>query len=153
MNSPTTRVLALLELLQSHGQLSGRELAERLEVDGRTLRRYIRHLEDLGIPVTSERGLHGGYRLVAGFKLPPLMFTAEEAQAVALGLLATNGSMPRSRSSQLTVQPPNARLATSLHSGRPPPVTLRAPTRLCLLSCTPSLPISSRSSAASSPAS
>ncbi|AQZ34582.1 Predicted DNA-binding transcriptional regulator YafY, contains an HTH and WYL domains [Pseudomonas sp. NFACC19-2] len=89
MNSPTTRVLALLELLQSHGQLSGRELAERLEVDGRTLRRYIRHLEDLGIPVTSERGRHGGYRLVAGFKLPPLMFTAEEAQAVALGLLAT----------------------------------------------------------------
>ncbi|MFI8607719.1 helix-turn-helix transcriptional regulator [Pseudomonas sp. NPDC077649] len=89
MNSPTTRVLALLELLQSHGQLSGRELAERLEVDGRTLRRYIRHLEDLGIPLTSERGRYGGYRLVAGFKLPPLMFNLEEAQAVALGLLAT----------------------------------------------------------------
>lgn len=91
MASPATRVLALLELLQSHGQLSGRELAQRLEVDGRTLRRYIRHLEDLGIPVTTERGRHGGYRLVAGFKLPPLMFSAEEAQAIALGLLAVRG--------------------------------------------------------------
>ncbi|MBS7661846.1 YafY family transcriptional regulator [Pseudomonas lalucatii] len=88
MANPTTRVLALLELLQSQGQISGRELAQRLEVDGRTLRRYISTLEELGIPLTSERGRHGGYRLVAGFKLPPMMFTVEEAQAIALGLLA-----------------------------------------------------------------
>ncbi|NQD91578.1 YafY family transcriptional regulator [Pseudomonas sp. CrR25] len=88
MSNPTTRVLALLELLQSQGQISGRELAQRLEVDGRTLRRYISSLEELGIPLTSERGRHGGYRLIAGFKLPPMMFTPEEAQAVALGLLA-----------------------------------------------------------------
>lgn len=88
MANPTIRVLALLELLQSQGQISGRELAQRLEVDGRTLRRYISSLEELGIPLTSERGRHGGYRLVAGFKLPPLMFTPEEAQAIALGLLA-----------------------------------------------------------------
>lgn len=75
MSNPTTRVLALLELLQSQGQISGRELAQRLEVDGRTLRRYISSLEELGIPLTTERGRHGGYRLVAGFKLPPMMFS------------------------------------------------------------------------------
>lgn len=88
MANPTTRVLALLELLQSHGQLSGSELARRLDVDGRTLRRYISTLEELGIPLTSERGRYGGYRLVAGFKLPPMMFTPDEAQAISLGLLA-----------------------------------------------------------------
>lgn len=88
MSKPTVRVLALLELLQSNGQLSGSELARRLEVDGRTLRRYIVALEELGIPISAERGRHGGYRLVAGFKLPPLMFSAEETLAVSLGLLA-----------------------------------------------------------------
>ena len=56
MYSPTTRVLTVLELLQAHGRLSGAELARRLEVDGRTLRRYIAKLEDLGIPVVAERG-------------------------------------------------------------------------------------------------
>jgi predicted DNA-binding transcriptional regulator YafY len=56
MSSPTTRVLAVLELLQSHDSLSGNALARRLQVDGRTLRRYITKLQDLGIPVVSERG-------------------------------------------------------------------------------------------------
>ncbi|HEX6927906.1 MAG TPA: HTH domain-containing protein, partial [Gammaproteobacteria bacterium] len=88
MARPTTRVLALLELLQTHGRMSGAELARHLEVDGRTLRRYITTLEDIGIPITAERGRHGGYLLVAGFKLPPLMFTADETLAVSLGLLA-----------------------------------------------------------------
>ncbi|MCC5859087.1 MAG: YafY family transcriptional regulator [Ectothiorhodospiraceae bacterium] len=88
MLNPTARVLALLELLQTHRHMSGRELADRLGVDRRTLRRHIRTLEELGIPVTTERGRHGGYRLLPGFKLPPLMFTTEEAQALALGLLA-----------------------------------------------------------------
>lgn len=91
MANPTVRVLTLLELLQSHRHMSGRELAERLDVDRRTLRRYIQALEDLGIPVTTERGRHGGYRLMPGFKLPPLMFTSEEALAVSLGLLAAQG--------------------------------------------------------------
>lgn len=88
MAHPTTRVLAVLELLQTHGRMSGAELARRLEVDGRTLRRYISALEDLGIPITSERGRHGAYLLVAGFKLPPMMFTDDEALALAVGLLA-----------------------------------------------------------------
>jgi len=88
MSKPTTRVLALLELLQTHGRMSGAELARRLGVDGRTVRRYITVLEELGIPVTTEHGRYGGYMLVAGFKLPPMMFTDDEAQAIALGLLA-----------------------------------------------------------------
>src|SRR5690606_3381166 len=88
MNRPTTRVLALLELLQTHGRLSGTEIAERLGVDRRTVRRYIVALEELGIPVTTEQGCHGGYMLVPGFKLPPLMFNDEEAVALALGLLS-----------------------------------------------------------------
>jgi len=91
MARPTTRLLALLELLQARGSLSGPELAQRLEVDERTLRRYIRALEDLGVPITAERGRHGGYSLVSGFRLPPMMFTNDEALALSLGLVAARG--------------------------------------------------------------
>lgn len=87
MYQPTTRVLTVLELLQAHGRMAGTELAERLEVDRRTVRRYITMLQDLGIPVEAQRGRHGGYRLRPGFKLPPLMFTEDEALAIVLGLL------------------------------------------------------------------
>src|SRR5947209_16379363 len=89
MYFPTTRVLTILELLQSHYRLSGPELAERLEVNTRTVRRYITMLQDLGIPVEAERGRHGSYRLRPGFKLPPLMFTEDEALSLTLGLLAS----------------------------------------------------------------
>ncbi|QBD81487.1 YafY family transcriptional regulator [Ktedonosporobacter rubrisoli] len=88
MYFPTTRVLTVLELLQSHQRLSGPELAERLEVNTRTIRRYVTMLQDLGIPVEAERGRYGSYRLRPGFKLPPLMFNDEEALALTLGLLA-----------------------------------------------------------------
>lgn len=88
MYHPTTRVLAVLELLQTHGRMSGADMARRLEVDQRTLRRYIVTLESLGIPITAERGRHGGYALMPGFKLPPMMFTDDEALALSLGLLA-----------------------------------------------------------------
>ena len=91
MAHPTTRVLAVLELLQSHAQISGAELASRVEVDRRTLRRYISMLEEMGIPITTEQGRYGGYRLVPGYKLPPMMFTDEEAQALSLGLIAARG--------------------------------------------------------------
>jgi predicted DNA-binding transcriptional regulator YafY len=91
MTRPTTRVLAVLELLQSRGRVSGPELARRIGVDGRTLRRYIAMLEELGIPIVAERGRFGGYALVAGFKLPPLMFTDDEALALSVGLLAARG--------------------------------------------------------------
>jgi predicted DNA-binding transcriptional regulator YafY len=85
---PTTRVLTVLELLQARGRLSGPEIADRLEVDLRTVRRYVTMLQDLGIPVEAERGRHGGYRLRPGFRLPPLLFTDEEALAITLGLLS-----------------------------------------------------------------
>ncbi|GAA2732549.1 YafY family protein [Actinocorallia aurantiaca] len=88
MSHPTTRVLAMLELLQAHHRLGGAELAERLGVDERTVRRYARRLDDLGIPVVAERGRYGGYRLMPGYKLPPLMLTDDEATAAVLGLLA-----------------------------------------------------------------
>ncbi|MFT4040672.1 MAG: YafY family protein [Thermomicrobiales bacterium] len=88
MYHPTTRVLTVLELLQARGRLTGPELAERLEVDLRTVRRYVTMLQDLGIPVEAERGRHGGYRLRPGFRLPPLLFTDDEALAIMLGLLA-----------------------------------------------------------------
>ena len=101
MGHPTTRVLAVLELLQSQGQVTGGELAARVGVDRRTLRRYIAMLEEMGIPITTEQGRYGGYRLVAGYKLPPMMFTDEEAQALSLGLIAARGlasRTPRPRS-------------------------------------------------------
>lgn len=91
MTRPTTRVLAVLELLQGHGRISGPELARRIGVDGRTLRRYIAMLEELGIPIVAERGRYGAYMLVPGFKLPPLMFNDDEALALSVGLLAARG--------------------------------------------------------------
>lgn len=88
MYSPTTRLLTLLELLQSYKQMSGTEIARRLQVDARTVRRYIVMLQDMGIPVEAERGPYGAYALQRGYKLPPLMFTDAEAIALTLGLLA-----------------------------------------------------------------
>lgn len=90
MYHPTSRVLTVLELLQSRPSISGPELAARLEMDVRTVRRYITHLQDVGIPVEANIGRHGGYRLRPGFKLPPLIFTEEEATAIMLGLLGTS---------------------------------------------------------------
>jgi predicted DNA-binding transcriptional regulator YafY len=88
VSHPTIRVLAMLELLQARRQLSGAELAAGLGVDQRTVRRYALRLADLGIPVTAERGRYGGYRLLPGYRLPPLMLTDDEATAVVIGLLA-----------------------------------------------------------------
>lgn len=88
MARPTARVLALLEILQSGGTFGVADLARRLSVDERTVRRYATHLTELGIPVEARRGRYGGYRLAPGYKLPPLMLTDEEAVAVALGLAA-----------------------------------------------------------------
>jgi predicted DNA-binding transcriptional regulator YafY len=88
MNRPTGRVLTLLELLQSGGVRTSAELAERLGVDARTVRRYVDHMLDLDIPVESVRGRHGGYHLSRGYRLPPLMLGDDEALAVLLGLVA-----------------------------------------------------------------
>lgn len=87
MYHPTSRVLAILELLQAHPHLSGPELAARLEVDVRTVRRYVTMLQDLGVPIEGVIGRYGGYQLLPGFKLPPLMFNDDEALALTMGLL------------------------------------------------------------------
>jgi predicted DNA-binding transcriptional regulator YafY len=92
VSRPTTRVLAMLELLQDRQYVTGPELVERLEVDARTVRRYVTKLQELGIPVEATRGRHGGYRLRPGYKLPPLMLTDEEATAVVLGLVSARHS-------------------------------------------------------------
>ncbi|MEU3963714.1 WYL domain-containing protein [Streptomyces buecherae] len=88
MPRPTARVLTLLELLQSGGTRTVAELADRLGVEGRTVRRYVDHLIDLDVPVESVRGRYGGYRLAPGYRLPPLMLSDDEALAVLLGLVA-----------------------------------------------------------------
>ncbi|MCI0710506.1 MAG: YafY family transcriptional regulator [Chloroflexi bacterium] len=87
MYNPTLRLLTILELLQSHEQLSAQELAERLEVEERSIRRYIMMLRDIGIPIDSERGRYGGYSIRPGFRMPPLMFNHDEIVAVMVGLM------------------------------------------------------------------
>jgi predicted DNA-binding transcriptional regulator YafY len=78
----------MLDLLQARPLVTGREIADRLDVDGRTVRRDVAALQRLGIPVEGERGVGGGYRLRPGFRLPPLMLSEDEATAVVLGLTA-----------------------------------------------------------------
>ncbi|MDY7090109.1 MAG: YafY family protein [Actinomycetota bacterium] len=87
MSRPTARVLQLLEILQNGGTRTAAELATRLGVDERTVRRYVEHLIDLEVPVETVRGRYGGFRLAPGFRMPPLMLTDEEALAVLLGLV------------------------------------------------------------------
>ena len=82
----TRRALALLDLLQTRRTWSGPDLAGRLGVTVRTLRRDVERLRDLGYDVVSARGTFGGYRLAAGSTLPPLLLTDDEAVTVAVGL-------------------------------------------------------------------
>lgn len=85
---PTTRLLSMMELLQARGRIGVPELAKRLEVGERTVRRYAAMLREMGVPVKAEIGRYGGYSLRPGRRLPPMMFTEEEALGLALGLLA-----------------------------------------------------------------
>jgi predicted DNA-binding transcriptional regulator YafY len=87
----STRLLRLLSLLQSRRSWSGPELAERLEVDVRTVRRDVDRLRRLGYPVGAAPGIAGGYRLGAGAELPPLLLDDEEAVAVAIALRTAAG--------------------------------------------------------------
>lgn len=88
MYDPIMRVFTVLEILQGRDRVSGAELSQRLEVDLRTVQRYIVRLKDLNIPIDSSPGVGGAYRLRPGFRLPPLVLTNEEAFALALGLRA-----------------------------------------------------------------
>ncbi len=86
MIETSARLLELLSLLQSRREWSGAELAERLDVGARTVRRDVERLRRLGYPVQATPGVAGGYRLGAGATLPPLLLDQEEAVAVAVGL-------------------------------------------------------------------
>ena len=86
MANTSSRTLRLLSLLQNHRYWPGPELAERLEVSLRTLRRDVDRLRELGYPVEAHRGVDGGYQLAAGAALPPLVVDDEEAVALAVGL-------------------------------------------------------------------
>jgi predicted DNA-binding transcriptional regulator YafY len=90
----SARLLRLLSLLQMRRDWSGQDLATRLEVDVRTVRRDVDRLRNLGYPVHATPGVAGGYRLEAGTDLPPLLLDDEEAVAVAVGLqAATTGTV------------------------------------------------------------
>lgn len=90
--SPIARALQLLELLQSAEIRSVPELAERLSVDERTVRRSVQRLVDMEVPIESVRGRYGGYRLAAGRRVSPVMLSDEEAVAVFLGLSEAQSS-------------------------------------------------------------
>src|SRR5512138_3053543 len=85
MTNTTTRLITLVFLLQNQPNQKASELAEKLGVSLRTVHRYFEMLDEMGIPVYSERGPYGGFSLVRGYKMPPLVFTLEEAVAVVLG--------------------------------------------------------------------
>ena len=86
MTDTSSRLLTLLSLLQARRDWPGHELAHRLEVSGRTIRRDVERLRGLGYPVESLTGPAGGYRLRAGTAMPPLLLDDDEAIAIAVGL-------------------------------------------------------------------
>ena len=93
MVQTSARLLALLSLLQVRREWTGRELADRLEVGPRTIRRDVDKLRSLGYPVEAAPGVAGGYRLGAGGELPPLLLDDAEAVAVAVGLRTAAGGI------------------------------------------------------------
>ncbi len=115
--SSSSRMLQLLSLLQTHRYWPGPELAGRLEVSDRTLRRDVDRLRDLGYPVHAVRGQAGGYQLQAGAAMPPLLLDDEEAVAIVVGLQAAAGGMVqgieetsvRALSKVVQVMPPRLR--------------------------------------------
>ncbi|MBR8745229.1 YafY family protein, partial [Nocardiopsis sp. MG754419] len=86
MKSTSARLLHLLSLLQTRKDWPGNDLAERLAVSPRTVRRDVERLRELGYPIHATMGTGGGYQLGAGASLPPLLLDDDEAVAVALGL-------------------------------------------------------------------
>jgi predicted DNA-binding transcriptional regulator YafY len=117
IGSPTSRLLELLELLQTRPSTTGRQIADQLGVDPRTARRYVAVLQDLGIPIEGQRGVGGGYRVRPGYRLPPLMLAGDEAVAVVLGLLAADLPDPDG--------PPDAAARALAKINRVLPATLR----------------------------
>ena len=93
MSGPSGRLLTLLSLLQARRDWPGDELAQRLEVSARTVRRDVDRLRELGYPVQAVKGPDGGYRLAPGTALPPLLFDDEQAVAIAVALQTATASI------------------------------------------------------------
>ncbi len=85
MSNVATRLLSLILMLQSQASWKASDLAEELGVSERTIHRYMEMLEEMGIPIYTERGPYGGFALLRGYRLPPLIFTAEEATVLTMG--------------------------------------------------------------------
>ncbi|MGY2874092.1 putative DNA-binding transcriptional regulator YafY [Marmoricola sp. URHA0025 HA25] len=130
-----SRMLELLSLLQTHRYWAGAELAGRLEVSERTLRRDIERIRDLGYPVDAVRGVAGGYQLRAGGTLPPLLLTDEEAVAIAVGLRsAASGAVQgleetavQSLTKVLSLMPPRLRQRMDALAAETIPAPMRGP--------------------------
>jgi len=85
MSRTASKLFQLMMMLQRRGTCSALELAQELGVSRRTVHRYMDQLDEMGLPVCSERDPHGGYSLMRGYRLPPLLFSAEEATVLYLG--------------------------------------------------------------------
>jgi predicted DNA-binding transcriptional regulator YafY len=121
MANTSSRTLRLLSLLQNHRYWPGPELAERLEVSLRTLRRDVDRLRELGYPVEAHRGVDGGYQLAAGAALPPLVVDDEEAVALAVGLrLAAQGAFRPDGAAEATIAEASARALAKVTQVMPP---------------------------------
>ena len=127
MANTSSRALRLLSLLQNHRFWPGAELAERLGVSPRTLRRDVDRLRELGYPVTAHPGVDGGYQLAPGAALPPLVVDDEEAVALAVGLrLATQGDMVQDTADHGTVAEAAARALAKVTQVMPARLRRRA---------------------------
>ena len=137
MANTSSRTLRLLSLLQNHRFWPGAELAERLGVSPRTLRRDVDRLRELGYPVSAQPGVDGGYQLASGAALPPLVLDDEEAVALAVGLrLATQGAPVQDNTVQETTgQDGTTTAPTTAPSRRPPPARWRRSPRSCRPGC------------------
>ena len=122
----SSRLLTLLSLLQGRRDWPGSELADRLEVSARTVRRDVERLRTLGYPVESMTGPAGGYQLRAGTAMPPLLLDDDEAIAIAVGLrTAAGGSVRRhrgdrgARAGQARAGPPRRTCAAACRRSAP----------------------------------
>jgi predicted DNA-binding transcriptional regulator YafY len=142
--SPTARALRALEILRTRPGTTAEELGERLGVTERAARRYVGILREAGIPVDSARGLHGGYWLPRGTRLPPVVFTQAEALGLVMAVLDSQPSaagaddlvgsalgkviqaLPESIGRQAAALREHASAAPDRHSARPDPATTSA---------------------------
>jgi predicted DNA-binding transcriptional regulator YafY len=142
--SPTARALRALEILQARPGVTADELGRKLGVTERAARRYVEILREAGIPVDSTRGLHGGYRLRRGAKLPPIVFTETEALGLVMAVLDGHppaveaddligaalgkviAALPENIGRQAAVLREHASAAPDRHASRPNPATAGA---------------------------